>query len=119
MTKIVIFLCRSEHMSPSNRVEKLMSAMGGGGIFCQKLTEADKGGEGSKLTKFWLTSFVNDPLAHAFKFFKSSWRAKWSARQFIALYSRQSSVKRRVVDLTQSGRSLIITKKSNGPNTVP
>ena len=49
-------------MPPSTRVEKLMSARGGGGgIFCQKLTEADKGGEGSKLTKFWLTSFVNHP----------------------------------------------------------
>ena len=46
-------------MSPSACVENLMSARGEGGIFCQKLTEADRGG--SKLTKFWLTSFVDDP----------------------------------------------------------
>ena len=44
---------------------------GEGGIFCQKLTEADKGGEGSKLTKFWLTSFVNHPLH--IKQVKPSW----------------------------------------------
>ena len=54
MTKIMIFLCRSEHMSPSTRVEKLMSAMGGGGIFCQKLTEADKGADGSKDVSYYL-----------------------------------------------------------------
>ena len=60
MTKIVTFLCTSEHMSPSTRVEKLMSAMGGGGIFCQKLTEADKGGGGVKIDQI-LADVICEP----------------------------------------------------------
>ena len=50
LTKIVVFFCRSEHTFPSTRVEKLMSARGGRGVFfVKKLTEADKWGEGVKI----------------------------------------------------------------------
>ena len=61
MTKIVTFLCTSEHMSPSTRVEKLMSARGEGGIFCQKLTEADNGGV--KIDQILADVICEDPLA--------------------------------------------------------
>ena len=47
-------------MSPSTRVEKLMSARGRGGIFCQKLTEADKGGGGVKIDQI-LADVICEP----------------------------------------------------------
>ena len=47
-------------MSPSTRVEKLMSARGAGGIFCQKLTEAHKGGGGVKIDQI-LADVICEP----------------------------------------------------------
>jgi len=49
-------------MSPSTRVEKLMSA-GRGVFFCQKLTEADKGGEGVKIDQILADVICEQSLA--------------------------------------------------------
>ena len=52
-TKIVVFFCRSEHTFPSTCVEKLMSARGEGGIFCQKADRSwQVGGRGQNWPNF-------------------------------------------------------------------
>ena len=57
--------------------------------------------------------------SHCCRLSRSSWSALASAEKFIHLYRRQSSAKRHALDLTQDGRSLIYTRNSSGPRTVP
>ena len=42
-----------------------------------------------------------------------------SFSDWIGLYRRASSAKRRIFDATHSGRSLMKTKNNSGPKTVP
>lgn len=51
--------------------------------------------------------------------FKSFCGASWSCWLRIQRWSTQSSAKRRMVDVTPEGRSLINTRKSRGPSTEP
>ena len=51
--------------------------------------------------------------------FKSSCSRSQSCWLLILLYRIQSSANNGVFDWTQSGRSLMQSKNSNGPNTVP
>ena len=58
--------------------------------------------------------------SHSCKASRSACNRLESCGDVIRLYRTQSSAKRRVMELlTQSGRSLIKARNSNGPRTLP
>ena len=57
--------------------------------------------------------------SHAASLLRSSCGMVQSCRFLILLYWMQSSTKRRVLDWTQSGRSLMNNRNNNGSRTVP
>ena len=58
-------------------------------------------------------------FSQAASLFRSSCSMSQSCWDLICLYKIRSSAKSRVLDWTQSGRSLINSRNNNGPRTVP
>ena len=62
---------------------------------------------------------VDHVFSQAWRRMRSSLRAVTSSSDLIGVYRGASSAKRRISDVTVSGRSLINTRKRRGPRTIP
>ena len=56
---------------------------------------------------------------HFSKSFRSFWSDSQSAEDVMGRYTTQSSAKRLTLEFSPTGKSLMYTRKSRGPNTVP